>query len=343
MTMSRLYFLVPGLRPTGGVIKVFDYARHALDLGHEPVICSGKHYRPDLPLFRIPRFARLTPTAGTGWVRAFDYTMAPVDLAFFSWPAHYEVAAGRLPVGAAPERIIHLVQNTRHGNPEWLDGLAVRLLAQPMARIMITGEVLQACRPYLNQEGPTRLIPEGHDWGYFFKEREGGLPHPIRVAYTTWKSPVGREVEEALAGDPRFAFRSIREAAAWPELRDLYHWCDVFLGTPNRQEGFYLVGLEAMAAGVLLVTPDVEGNRAYCRWGENCLQVEWGSAPGYLAAMERLAAMGGAEAAAMRAAGYAALPHHTLEEEQRLFGEFLEELGGRLGRFAGPGAQGVRQ
>ena len=148
------------------------------------------------------------------------------------------------------------------------------------------------------------------------------------MAYTTWKSPAGMAVEEALAGDPRFAFRSIRETVAWPELRDLYHWCDVFLGFPNPQEGFYLVGLEAMAAGALFVTPDVEGNRAYCRWGENCLRVEWNAVPTYLAALERLAAMGEAEVEAIRAAGYAVLPHHTLEEERRLFGEFLEELGG---------------
>jgi len=81
-----------------------------------------------------------------------------------------------------------------------------------------------------------------------------------------------------------------------------------------------------MAAGALFVTPDVEGNRAYCRWGENCVRVEWGSVPAYLAALESLAGMGEAQAAAMRAAGYAVLGNHTLDEERRLFGEFLEEL-----------------
>ena len=256
--------------------------------------------------------------------------MAPPERAFFSWPAHHEMVAARLgsghPAGAGRSTSC---RTPGTGTRQWLDGLATRLLAVPMARIMITREVHEACRPFLNPDSPTRVIPEGHDWPFFQRERSGGLPRPIKVAYTTWKSPAGREVEEALAGDPRFAFRSIREAAAWPELRDLYHWCDVFLGFPNPQEGFYLVGLEAMAAGALFVTPDVEGNRAYCRWGENCLRVEWGSVPGYLAALERLAGMGEAEVAAMRTAGYAVLRNHTLEEERRLFGEFLEELGGR--------------
>ncbi|MBN2114836.1 MAG: glycosyltransferase family 4 protein [Acidimicrobiia bacterium] len=325
--MSRIFFLIPGLRPTGGVVKLFDYAGHARHLGYEPVICAGKHFRPELPLFRIERFAELTPAEGTRWVRAFGYSMVEGDRAFFSWPLQYEVAAERLPPGAAPETVIHLVQNTRHANPEWLEGSAARLLARPMARIMITREVYEACRPLLNPGSPTRLIPEGHDWGFFYQERHGGPSRPIRVAYTTWKSPLGLQVEQALADDGRFVFRSIRGTAAWPELRDLYHWCDVFLGFPNPQEGFYLVGLEAMAAGALFVTPDVEGNRAYCRWGENCLRVPFGGAPGYVGALEEIAAMDTAVVQAMRSGGYAVLQNHTLEQERRGFGEFLEELG----------------
>jgi hypothetical protein len=326
--VARIFFLVPGFRPTGGVVKVLDYAAHARDLGYDPVICCHQPFRPDLPLLRVERFGTLTPENGVRYLKGFGFEVAPPDRAFFSWPRHYDLVAARLAPGVSSERAIHIVQNTRHGNPAWLDGLATRLLALPMARIMITREVHEACRPFLNPDSPTRLIPEGHNWQYFLRERRGGLPRPIKVAYATWKSPAGIAVEEALAGDPRFTFRSIRETVAWPELRDLYHWCDVFLGFPNPQEGFYLVGLEAMAAGALFVTPDVEGNRAYCRWGENCLRVEWNAVPSYLAALERLAAMGAAEVEAMRTAGYAVLPDHTLEEERRLFGEFLEELGG---------------
>jgi len=327
--VSRIFFLVPGFRPTGGVVKVFDYAVHARDLGFDPVICCHQPFRPDLPLLQVGRFASLTPPAGIRYLKGFGFRVAPPDRAFFSWPRHYEKVAPRLAPGTPPEQVIHIVQNTRHGNPEWLEGAATRLLALPMARIMITREVLEACLPYLNPASPTRLIPEGHDWPYFFRERRGGLPRPLKVAYTTWKSEAGMAVEQALAGDARFAFRSISGTVAWPELRELYHWCDVFLGFPNRQEGFYLVGLEVMAAGALFVTPDVEGNRAYCRWGENCLRVEWGAVPGYLAALEQLAAMSTAEVEAMRGAGYAVLARHTLEAERQGFGRFLEELGGR--------------
>ncbi|HSQ38149.1 MAG TPA: glycosyltransferase [Acidimicrobiia bacterium] len=324
--MRSAYFVVPGLQPRGGIVKVLDYAVHAQHFGYEPVICCHTPFHPDLPLFRIERFARLIPDEGIRFVRGFRFEVKADELAFFSWPRHYEAIASRLAPGCSSGRIIHLVQSTRHANPLWLDGLAVRLLARPMARIMITREVYKACLPHLSRSSPTRVIPEGHDWGFFSKLRQGGLPRPIRVGYTTWKSEVGAAVEGALAGDARFAFRSIRQTVAWPELRDLYHWADVFLGTPRSQEGFYLVGLEAFAAGALFVTPDAEGNRAYCRWGENCLQVELESAVSYRGALERLAAMSEAEVVAMRDAGYAVLARHTLEEECRLFGEFLSEL-----------------
>ena len=325
--MARIFFLVPGFRPTGGVVKVFDYAAHARDLGYEPVICCHQPFRADLPVLRLERFASLTPEQGVRYLKGFGFEVAGPDRVFFSWPGHYDRVAGRLAPGAASDRVIHIVQNTRHGNPQWLEGLATRLLALPMARIMITHEVHRACLPHLNPASPTRVILEGHNWPYFSRERRGGLPRPIKVAYTTWKSRAGLELEEALAGDARFAFRAIHGTVAWPELRDLYHWCDVFLGFPNPQEGFYLVGLEAMAAGALFVTPDVEGNRAYCRWGENCLPADFNSVASYRAALERLAAMGDAEVEAMRAAGYAVLPNHTLEAERRGFGEFLKELG----------------
>ena len=327
--IRRIFFLLPGFRPAGGVVKVLDYVTHARDLGLEAVVCCHTPFDPSLPLFRIERFARLTPDEGVRYVRGFDVLIEPTDLAFFTWPRQYERVVRCLAPGFPPERVIHLVQNTRHADPGWLEGFAARLLGLPMSRIMITDEVRNACLPLLNGDSLTRVIIEGHDWGYFSKHRQGGLPRPIKVGYTTWKSQIGAEVEEALAGDPRFSFRSIRQTVSWPELRELYHWADVFLGTPNPQEGFYLVGLETFAAGALFVTPDAEGNRAYCRWGKNCLRVDLDALPSYLEALERLAGMSEAEVEALRTAGYAVLANHTLEAEGRRFGEFLEELQAR--------------
>ena len=324
--MSRIYCITPTFKPVGGVVKVFDYANHALDLGHEVVVCCPEEFRADLPLFQIDRFRRLDAEGGVPYIRGLAFGLEPDDLAFFSWPEHYEEISFRLGPDTALERVIHLVQNVRHGNPKWIDGYAARLLTRPMARIMVSRETMEACEPYLNTRSFTRVIPEGHAWDYFSKERRGGLPDPIKVGYTTWKSNVGIRVEEALVDDPHFEFRSIRETVSWDELRELYHWSDVLLGTPGPEEGFYLVGLEALAAGALLISADAWGNRAYSDWGENCLLAEMESEASYTEHLHGLRAMGGEAVAAMRAAGYATLQNHTLERERDLFARFLEEL-----------------
>src|SRR5436305_12142926 len=170
------------------------------------------------------------------------------------------------------ERVIHIVQNTRHANPAFTGGYALRLLSRPMGRIMVAHEVMSACAPHLNPESATATIVEAHDWSFFYRHRGGGLPQPIRVGYTTWKSDLGMKVEQAAQerglGD-RFAFASIRGIASCPQVRALLHACDLFLCCPGPEEGFYLPGLEGLAAGTIVITPDVGGNRAYCRFGEN--------------------------------------------------------------------------
>lgn len=322
--------VIPSFRPVGGIVKMLDYARHALDLGRRVGICCPQPYRPGLPLFSIERFAGLVPGGQADHVAGFAFGVEPSDLVLFTWPEDYGEIAARLSAGTTVDRIVHIVQNVRHANPAWLEGQATRLLTRPLSRVMVSRETLDACLPYLNPHSLTRVIPLGHAWEYFAQRRRGGLSHPIRVGYTTWKSSVGVEVEEALAGDGRFRFRSIREAASWKDLRSLYHWADVVLGTPGPEEGFYLVGLEAMAAGALLIIADGVGNRAYCRWGVNCLRADLDSASSYLEALERVAGMGAAEVTTLRRAGYGVPPNHTLAEERRRFGDFLAEVEARF-------------
>jgi glycosyltransferase involved in cell wall biosynthesis len=250
------------------------------------------------------------------------------EWAVFSWPPHYEQIARRLAPEVPHERVIHLVQNVRHANPEFTAGYALRLLARPLARIMVAEEVTEACRPYLNHESATATIVEGHNWEFFALWREGGLGTPIRVGYTTWKSEVGVEVEAELAAEG-FQFRSLRRTATWEEIRELLHWCDVFLGCPGPEEGFYLPGLEALAAGAVLIIPDVGGNRAYCRFDENCVRVAFEDSDSYVKALRDMAGWGPERVARMRRVGYDILDSHTLARERAEFGRFLTQLSGR--------------
>jgi glycosyltransferase involved in cell wall biosynthesis len=57
------------------------------------------------------------------------------------------------------------------------------------------------------------------------------------------------------------------------ELNRLYNTATVFVQT-SRHEGFCLPLLEAMATGAPVVCTDADGNRDFCRDGENCLLVE---------------------------------------------------------------------
>lgn len=325
--MGDFIALTPSYKPVGGVVKVFDYVNHARQQGLSVRVHCSHPYEADAPLFQNERFSRLSSDPEVSFIRGHRIGVRPDDIVFFSWPTDWQRIAPRLPAAMARERVIHIIQNVRHANPHWIRGYGARLLGRPMTRIMIVPEVADAVSPFVHPESLTEIIPEGHDWPYFHKLRVGGLPQRIKVAYTTWKSEVGIAVEESLSGDDRFEFRSVRKAVGWPELKDLYQWADVFLATPLAEEGFYLPGLEAMAAGAVVVTPDAGGNRAYCDFGENCIHVELEDGDSYTSALEALAAMPAAKVAALRTSAYEVLENHTLDAEEARFGHLLSRIG----------------
>ena len=333
----RMYFMTPTFRPVGGVVKVFDYVNHAVSLGYEPVIACPETYKPGLPLFEIERFSHIKPENGHAFTALEKVAVGPHELAFLSWPTHYGIVESRLSRWTKHEQVIFIVQNVRWANPNWIGGYAVRLLSRPMARIMTNDVILEAVRPYLNETSITEVILLGNESKYFAKERTGGLGSPLKVGYTTWKSGVGDGVARALAGDPGFQFRAIRSPVGWKELRELYQWSDVFLATPLAEEGFYMPGLEAMAAGAVVVSPDAGGNRTYCRFGENCLPVRFEDVGDYVAALRALRDFGARQIGRLRRGGYEAVGRHTLEHERERFGEFMGKLSGRLGLSGAPG------
>ena len=329
----RIYFLTPTWRPVGGVVKILDYVNHARSLGYRPVIACPEPYKPGLPLFEIPRFSDISPQNGVRFTAPEKVSIGPHDLAFLSWPTHYEIVEPRMSRWTQHEQVIFIVQNVRWANPSFTNGYAIRLLSRPMARIMTNDVVLEAVKPYLNPSSMTEVIRLGHDSDFFAKERAGGFGSPIKVGYTTWKTDVGDRVASLLSDSPEFKFRAIRNPVGWDELRALYHWADVFLATPLVEEGFYLPGLEAMAAGAVVISSDAGGNRAYCDFGENCIQVELDDAEGYVAALKILQTGSLDNIERLRRNGYETMKRHTLGHERERFGDFLDRLTERLDRL----------
>lgn len=317
--------LTPAFKPVGGVVKIFDYVTHCLALGMEPIVYCPEQATSDLPLFSIDHFSGIVDSVQIEQLSALRIEKG--DFVLFSWPTHYGLISERIEANASNREVIHIVQNTRHANPQWLQGYATRLLTRPFTRIMVADPVREACEPFLNPSSLTTTIVEGHNWEYFSKDRGGGgFTHPIRVAYTTWKSDIGSRVERELAGSSDFSFRHISETVGWKELRDLYHWCDVFLAAPGPQEGFYLPGLEAMAAGAILVTPDVGGNMQYCEFGGNCLEAQFDDLESYVSSLTRVSSMSVSEISRIREEARRSLDEHTLNGERQGFGSLLSGI-----------------
>jgi glycosyltransferase involved in cell wall biosynthesis len=336
MAQRTIYFVLPGYRPSGGVLKVLDYVSHARSLGERCVVCAREASTHDLAAAGPVRYADLgeivdsvpglESLADVESRRDFRVRLQKEDIVFFSWPTQWAGIAKRLPDGFPLANVIHFVQNTRHGNPEWLNGYATRLLRRPLTRIVINELTLAAIEPHVNQASRTEVIVNGHRCSFFARERQGPLDRPLRVAYTTWKSDLGDRVSAALADDERFSFQALGGRARWSNLRDLYHSSDVFLCCPSPQEGFYLPALEAMAAGLIVLVPDVEGNMEFCRFEENCLEVAFEDVDSAVAALKRVSAMPVAELDRLRSAGHTTTEGYQLDEERQKFADLLAEL-----------------
>lgn len=335
MSRSTLHVLTPTYKPVGGVVKIFDYVSHALSFGYRVSVWSPQPFDADLPLFAIDRFRELADHPDVEYHSRDRLVFRERDLAFVSLPKNYEVAYRSLPSGMSPERIIHFIQNVRHVNPHWGEGYPLRLLTRPAARISMNPIVADTIAPWLDPRGLHRTIHLGHDVAYFAGRRSGPLHAPVRVAHTAWKSDIGDRTEAALQGDPGFTFRAIRETVPWSDLRELYSWADVFLCAPHAEEGMYLPGVEAMAAGCLVVTADAGGNMAYSHPGENCLLAEYDDAEGYAAALRRFAGMPEDQVARFRAAGHEATAAFGMERERDALRQFLDVLWDRIDAFEG--------
>lgn len=330
--MRRIFFITPTLRPVGGVVKIFDYLQHASGAGYECTVVCEENVSSfeELNLFRIPNFVELKNTLRIQ--KPINTFLTREDFIFFSLPSDLELATYIAPYHLAQRNIIHIIQNTRHANPAFQNGLALRMLSYRFSRISISKQVFDVIQPFVPANGCLhKLIIEGHNTAYFFKKRNGfDNPKELRVGYTTWKSEIGLEIESVLngmvIGDRKIVFKSIRTEAAWSDTKELYHWCDVFLACPLAQEGFYLPGLEALAAGCLLVIPNVEGNMAYCEFNKNCLPVRLNDVMDYCEVIMSCAKLSDSEVRNLQHEGYETIKHHTLEHERREFLSVLKEI-----------------
>lgn len=325
---STLHVLVPFWGLAGGVIKMLDYANHAITAGvRQVVVWAPPTPADDEPIMGLPVVGRLFNSARVD-IRPIDDLRddSAEPWVLFTEPTHHPLIENRFDAPLR-HRLIHLVQGTRHANPAWSDGRNYRLLHRPMSRIAVSDQVATAITPALNTRFPMHTIIEGHDVEFFAAGAldRGGRRSAFRVLYTTWKSDLGDRVAEALTDEPLISFDAIRGECGWPELRSRYHSADVFLCSPGPEEGFYLPGLEAMAAGCAVLTAFVGGNEAYAIAGENVAQAQFDDAESHAQALRGLLTNPTLRNALV-AGGLRTADAHTLNREAHEFGVFLAEL-----------------
>lgn len=323
-----LHVLVPFWGMAGGVIKVLDYASHASNAGIDVRIWAPALPPPTAAVCSLPVFDALGRASNVEFRRIDDVSFdgAPDPWVLFTEPAHHALIEQNAE-GSLGQHIIHLIQGTRHANPSWNGGLHYRLLHRPMTRIAVTEQVAEAIRPHVNTRFALHVIREGHDIAYFRDGAPDRTPHggPLRVLYTNWKSDLGDRVAHALTDNAALVFDAISTECTWDELRRRYHAADIFMCTPGPEEGFYLPGLEAMAAGCVVVSAFVGGNEAYLIDGVNCIRTPHDDAHAHAVALAGLAS-DRSRHSPLIAAGSQTITDHTLERERDEFINHLRRL-----------------
>ena len=218
----------------------------------------------------------------------------------------------------APERpVLNLIQGVRHADP---DLLLRDFLARPAIRICVGQPVADAIAATGKVRGPVFVIDSGIDVA-------AGIPlaqrsHDVFIA--AQKQPaLGERIADAL----RAAGIEADCETAWlqrVEFLSRMRDARIAIALPLPREGFYLPGLEAMAAGCALVMPDAIGNRAY-------------AVPGRNASMPAMTAEAIADAAlgllrdppalqALATAGIATAARHGMAQERAALYRILDNL-----------------
>lgn len=323
--MTTFRILLPSLRPVGGIHKCFDYANHAESLGYRVIFHTPRPPTKKDKIFSREDFSHFLARREEMFADLrIPFSLS--DLYFFSLPSDFRVLERLVQRGLPPGNLIHIIQNVRHASVDFQRGYAIRLLSRPMVRIAINDIVRDAIAPFLHPGSVCETIPLGHRSDFFLNApRTEALKTPIRIGYMTWKSDIGDRVAARLGPDERFEFRPVRKPLDWPALKSFYDGIDVFLGAPNREEGFYLPGLEAMAAGCLVVTPDAGGNMAYCRFNENCIPYPFQDAGAASEAVSGIASMPLEAVRNYRERSYETACSFSLDAERDNFRKFIHD------------------
>ena len=225
-------------------------------------------------------------------------------------------------LGGLPIPRISLIQGLGNARE---DSKVYPFLANKAIWICVSQEVADAILATGRLRGPVFTFPngidlspvEGSEAAYRVKRR------PLTIA--GYKRPdLARGLSQRLDGEG-IAHLSLTDFCDRGAFLDRLAESRVAVCLPREQEGFYLVALEAMAAGCVVVTVDCIGNRGFCRHEENCLIAEPGIGSLFRAA-QRALDMPTPEREALRRRARYTVKAHSLEGERARFHALLADV-----------------
>lgn len=186
-----------------------------------------------------------------------------------------------LPNNLGTIKVINVILHVRHAKvPSYK-----RFLSRHAYRIADAQEVADAIAPLAN--GPIEVIHEAIDFDMFPRDAE-------KVAGSVFiygqKQP---ELADRLSAQLRrdgVNVTSFNDGVPQDQFARIMASSEIFVGLPNKTEGFYRPPVEAMACGAVVISSDAIGSRVHLIKDETCLQVPYGDFEGYLAAIRRLLA-----------------------------------------------------
>ena len=300
--MRRILFVKKSGRMSGGHIKFHDYFAHCIrHPGLEPYIYLAYERTSDAGAIWDADRERIVPTLD----------LEPYDAVFIDG-RDWELLP---PSVENNKNIIHLIQDFRHGDRS---DPRFSYLSRRALRICISPELAEAVRPHAC--GPVAVIPNGVDTTTF----SPAAKEPSSVLVWARKDrELGKSLRAVLA-ERGVSVRLLTRPVERREFAKLLAVSDVFVGITKEREGFFLPALEAMSSGCAVVCADAVGNRGYCIDRETCRTASFGDLDDHVRLVQELLA-DRQQLDALRARGLATARAYTLEREQALFHQVVEE------------------
>lgn len=321
----RIISVVPSDQPVGGIAKVLDYAVHAARCGFESIFSPLAKLNKNSVLYNKPYYQKYKNSID---IKCFsEIKPRKDDIVLFSLPSNLKNIQQKYNspfIGG--DRLIHLVQNTRHTNIYFDNGFSFRLLPKSMIRICITEQVLEEIEPYVEDNDNLSLIRHGFDFDFFDKAPTES--DTVSVCFNNFKGDLGKQiVAAATKAGLKFNYFTITKGISWKNLREAYQKSTIFLGTPLEEEGLYLPGLEAMAAGCIVLTSDAYGNRFYTQFGSNAIQVGYRNISDYVYQLANVIDKWDTNSLSMRQKAHSTAKSLGLEDEFYNFYSLVRDKG----------------